>query len=174
MDRGEQFHAVNEHTENDNFHTSIYEKDHKGLLIARCNQNGNYPWQVEALLRGLNSKRSAADLIDQQAAQTKYLENAEIAALVGYKDTLQKLNEACARIAELEKNLFDADYTIGKLNSGAELQMIMEAHNAALIRAEKAEAERDAAIRALAEEGRVRGTAEARADAALRGVDGQD
>ena len=43
--------------------------------------------------------------------------------------------------------MFDADYTIGKLNSGAELQMIMEAHNAALVRAEKTEAERDAAWR---------------------------
>ena len=31
-----------------------------------------------------------------------------------------------------------------------------------------------AAIRALSEEGRLRGEAEARADAALRGVDGQD
>lgn len=43
---------------NDNFHTSIYEADYSGLLIARCNQNGAYPWQAAALLAGLNKKNT--------------------------------------------------------------------------------------------------------------------
>lgn len=51
----------------DNFHTSIYESDYNGLLIARCNQNGNYPHQVTAILNGLNGKQVSSELIAQQA-----------------------------------------------------------------------------------------------------------
>lgn len=40
---------------NDNFSTSIYEDDHKGILICRCNQNGRYGWQTQAILYGLNN-----------------------------------------------------------------------------------------------------------------------
>ncbi len=58
--RAGNFEAVYERTGNDNFHTSIYERDHKGLLIARCNQNGQYPWQTTALLNGLSAKREKA------------------------------------------------------------------------------------------------------------------
>lgn len=43
----------------DNFATSIYEEGYKGLLVARCNQNGNYPWQAAAILRGLEANRTA-------------------------------------------------------------------------------------------------------------------
>lgn len=39
---------------NDNFATSIYENDYKGLLVARCNQNGNYPAQAATIIRALN------------------------------------------------------------------------------------------------------------------------
>lgn len=38
---------------NDNFATSIYENDYKGLLVARCNQNGQYPEQAAAIIRAL-------------------------------------------------------------------------------------------------------------------------
>lgn len=44
---------------NDNFRTSIYENDHKGLLIARCNQNGEYPWQGRAIIRMLEMNKAA-------------------------------------------------------------------------------------------------------------------
>lgn len=63
------FEAVDERTDSDNFHTSIYESDYDGLLIARCNQNGAHPYQVEAILNGLNGKQVSADLIAQQAAE---------------------------------------------------------------------------------------------------------
>lgn len=43
---------------NDNFATSIYENDYDGLLIARCNQNGNYPWQAAAIIRGLEQNKA--------------------------------------------------------------------------------------------------------------------
>jgi hypothetical protein len=38
---------------NDNFATSIYENDYKGLLVARCNQNGQYPEQAALIIRAL-------------------------------------------------------------------------------------------------------------------------
>ena len=43
---------------NDNFATSIYENDYKGLLVARCNQNGQYPWQAASIIRGLERNKS--------------------------------------------------------------------------------------------------------------------
>lgn len=46
---------------NDNFATSIYENDYKGLLIARCNQNGQYPWQGPAIVRGLEYEQGGAN-----------------------------------------------------------------------------------------------------------------
>ena len=49
--------AVPERTENDNFFTSIYENDYKGLLVARCNQNGSHPWQAAAIIRGLEKNK---------------------------------------------------------------------------------------------------------------------
>jgi hypothetical protein len=51
-----------------NWHTAIYEDDDKGLLIAMCNQNGRYPWQVNAILAGLNSKREAMEAFVRPAA----------------------------------------------------------------------------------------------------------
>jgi hypothetical protein len=42
---------------NDNFATSIYENDYHGLLIARCNQNGQYPWQAAAIICGLEQNK---------------------------------------------------------------------------------------------------------------------
>ena len=45
--------VVYERTDNDNFHTSIYEHGDKGLLVARCNQNGQYPEQARMMIRGL-------------------------------------------------------------------------------------------------------------------------
>jgi hypothetical protein len=44
--------AVNE-IGNDNFATSIYEDDWKGLLVARCNQNGQYPEQAATIIKAL-------------------------------------------------------------------------------------------------------------------------
>lgn len=38
---------------NDNFATSIYENEYKGLLVARCNQNGSYPEQAALIIRAL-------------------------------------------------------------------------------------------------------------------------
>lgn len=38
---------------NDNFATSIYENDYKGLLVARCNQNGQYPEQAALIIKAL-------------------------------------------------------------------------------------------------------------------------
>lgn len=49
-----KWHAVTEHSSHDNFHTSIYEEGWKGLLVARCNQNGEHPGQAEALLQAHN------------------------------------------------------------------------------------------------------------------------
>lgn len=31
----------------------------KGLLVARCNQNGQYPWQGQAIIRGLQQNKAA-------------------------------------------------------------------------------------------------------------------
>ena len=47
-----RWYAVDEKG-NDNFATSIYEVGDKGLLVARCNQNGQYPWQGPAIVRAL-------------------------------------------------------------------------------------------------------------------------
>lgn len=44
--------AINE-IGNDNFATSIYEDEHKGLLVARCNQNGQYPEQAAQIIKAL-------------------------------------------------------------------------------------------------------------------------
>lgn len=67
------FHAVDERTDRDNFHTSIYERDYDGLLIARCNQNGAYPWQARALLAGLNGVKEAAELLTaEREAASQY------------------------------------------------------------------------------------------------------
>src|SRR4051812_24002592 len=52
-----RWHAVDEKG-NDNFATSIYETNHDGLLIARCNQNGQYPWQGAAIIRGLEQNKA--------------------------------------------------------------------------------------------------------------------
>jgi len=71
-DGGAWFEAVAEQG-NDNFATSIYEADYKGLLIARCNQNGAYPHHVTAILNGLNGKQVSAELIAKQAAEIEAL-----------------------------------------------------------------------------------------------------
>lgn len=41
----------------DNFATSIYEDAYDGLLVARCNQNGQHPWQAVAIIRGLEQNK---------------------------------------------------------------------------------------------------------------------
>lgn len=51
-----RWYAVDEKG-NDNFATSIYEAGDKGLLVARCNQNGQYPWQAPAIIRGLERNK---------------------------------------------------------------------------------------------------------------------
>lgn len=48
--------AVDERTDNDNFWTSIYQKDHKGLLVCRCNQNGCYPEQDAQIIAAHNTR----------------------------------------------------------------------------------------------------------------------
>jgi len=55
-----KYHACEERTDNDNFHTSIYEDHYKGLLVARCNQNGRYPLQAPAIIRGLEANNVAS------------------------------------------------------------------------------------------------------------------
>jgi len=45
---------------NDNLATSIYEDDFKGLLVCRCNQNGQYPWQAPAIILGLEQSRASS------------------------------------------------------------------------------------------------------------------
>lgn len=62
---------------NDNFATSIYENDYDGLLVARCNQNGNHPWQVAAILRGLERNRQPETVAseDEDKAAKKILGN---------------------------------------------------------------------------------------------------
>lgn len=42
--------AVPETTDGDNFATSIYVDDYKGLLVARCDQNGERPWLSELIV----------------------------------------------------------------------------------------------------------------------------
>ncbi len=45
---------------NDNFATSIYENDWKGLLVARCNQNGQYPEQARLIIGALEFSNVAS------------------------------------------------------------------------------------------------------------------
>jgi hypothetical protein len=45
---------------NDNFATSIYESDYTGLLVARCNQNGQYPEQAALIIRALTFSNIAS------------------------------------------------------------------------------------------------------------------
>lgn len=61
--RGNFIAVTTDEPQINNWHTAIYEDDYKGLLIAMCNQNGRYPWQVNAILAGLNGKREAADTL---------------------------------------------------------------------------------------------------------------
>mgnify|MGYP003579290046 CR=1 FL=1 len=60
--------AAEERTEGDNFHTSIYENDYKGFLIARCNQNGRYPEHVALILAAGERKAEAAGIIKELRA----------------------------------------------------------------------------------------------------------
>ncbi len=53
----QRWYAVDE-VGNDNFATSIYETGDKGLLVARCNQNGQYPWQAPSIIRGLAANKT--------------------------------------------------------------------------------------------------------------------
>ena len=57
-DSEQRWYAVDE-VGNDNFATSIYEAGDKGLLVARCNQNGQYPWQAPSIIRGLAANKTA-------------------------------------------------------------------------------------------------------------------
>jgi len=56
-DSEQRWYAVDE-VGNDNFATSIYEAGDKGLLVARCNQNGQYPWQAPSIIRGLAANKT--------------------------------------------------------------------------------------------------------------------
>jgi hypothetical protein len=89
------------------------------------------------------------------------------------------LDQQAARIAELEGETYELKYAAAGGEDApraanavtvADVERWRRENEAtmreALGRAEKAEAERDAAIRALSKEGRLRGEAEARADAA--------
>jgi hypothetical protein len=96
-----------------NWHTAIYEDDYKGLLIALCNQNGSYPWQVNAILAGLNGKREAADVLNAlKALQDAYekvklwpeqrMPGVDISTLgEGFMDLLQLRNAVPAVITAL-------------------------------------------------------------------------
>lgn len=92
------FEAVHELTENDNFHTSIYESDYDGLLIARCNQNGRHPHQITAILNGLNAKQASAELVAQYADRISQ-QDAE----------LERLREALKPFA-LAATIFEQEY----------------------------------------------------------------
>ena len=75
-----------------NFHTAIYEGDYDGLLIALCNQNGAHPWQINAILAGLNGKNEAADLLaTERAAREKAEQMAE-----HLRDSRDKLHIECS------------------------------------------------------------------------------
>lgn len=67
------WYAVDE-VGNDNFATSIYEQGHKGLLVARCNQNGQYPWQAQAIIRGLERNKSRDAALATAASQQAEVE----------------------------------------------------------------------------------------------------
>lgn len=54
--RGNFIAVTTDEPQINNWHTAIYEDNYKGILIAVCNQNGRYPWQVRAILAGLNAK----------------------------------------------------------------------------------------------------------------------
>lgn len=66
--RGNFIAVTTDEPQINNWHTAIYEDDYDGLLIAMCNQNGRYPWQVRAILAGLNAKREAADALTASPA----------------------------------------------------------------------------------------------------------
>lgn len=76
------FEAVDERSDHDNFRTGIYEREYDGLLIARCNQNGNYPHHVQAILNGLNGKRVSMDEITRltKALDAAHTQIAELEA----------------------------------------------------------------------------------------------
>lgn len=61
--RGNFVAVTTDEPQTGNWHTAIYEDDYDGLLIAVCNQNGRYPWQVRAILAGLNAVNEAKDAL---------------------------------------------------------------------------------------------------------------
>jgi len=110
------FEAVHELTENDNFHTSIYESDYKGLLIARCNQNGKYPHQAMAILNGLNGKQASAELVAQYASRISQQD----AELERVKREVEEAREALKPFAERAAR-FDDIPGIYRCNDNVEL-----------------------------------------------------
>lgn len=62
-----RWEAIPEKTERDNFSTSIYAEGWKGLLIARCDQNGERPWLADLIVSAPKLK-SELDFAKESAA----------------------------------------------------------------------------------------------------------
>lgn len=94
----ERWYAIDEKA-NDNFATSIYEAGDKGVLVARCNQNGSYPWQGPAIIRGLEANKRLLEtnaLAAARAAGRAEVEaNLDAVHLAGFREgRAQGLEEA--------------------------------------------------------------------------------
>ncbi|MCK1520189.1 hypothetical protein [Bradyrhizobium sp. 17] len=76
-----RWYAVDERG-NDNFATSIYEAGDKGLLVARCNQNGQYPWQGPAIIRGLAANKQIVPIEPQAFPKWRHLKRGSIVSEV--------------------------------------------------------------------------------------------
>lgn len=98
-----------------NFHTEIYEDDYKGLLIALCNQNGNYPWQAKAILEGLNGGRERTQFVADLVARAESAE-AKLSAL---QEEVGRLREALEPFADYaSQDGFGLDYHGRELPDG--------------------------------------------------------
>jgi hypothetical protein len=127
------FEAVDERSDHDNFRTGIYERDYDGLLIARCNQNGNYPHHAQAILNGLNGKRVSMDEITRLTADldAKDKQIAELQAtllLTPMAERVAELPDFMAALSEwgcVDPNE-QADAITKFLNSSAGLREYLE------------------------------------------------
>ena len=69
-----RWEAHPETTDRDNFATSIYSPGYDGVLVARCNQNGQHPEHVAMILKATEAKADGAALIEQGLSRIAELE----------------------------------------------------------------------------------------------------
>lgn len=86
--------AVSERTEGDNFHTSIYEEGYDGLLVARCNQNGQHPWQAPAIINALTANKAVP--LSDAAAEITRLEAANEELIRGMTEMAERFTAVMA------------------------------------------------------------------------------